>query len=175
MKRIQVATITLVLLLLVQSVAMAASRYSPGPSTVSDGWGTWFSVQHLIDYTWQGSSGPYTNYQSLRIDVYNQGDSVTCGYALVERAGAFQETWIDSSWPFPRTYSNTPYWWYVNYYQTHGFVNGQFVRYMMKTGYLPYDGYPGGWCNSDYVGSLAGWSSALSSSQQWSHTLLNGY
>ena len=69
MKRIQVATITFVLLLLVQSVAMATSRYSPGPSTVSDGWGTWFSVQHLIDYTWQGSSGPYTNYQSLRIDA----------------------------------------------------------------------------------------------------------
>jgi hypothetical protein len=177
MRRFRSVVVAIVLVLLAQSSAIATVHYSPGPSSTHDAWSpqTQFTVQHSIDYDWQGSSGPYVRNQQLRVNIINTDGEVTCGFTKVDRSGATDTSWTDSTYPFPLNYNNTPFWWVKTHNRTMGFVSGQYVKFQMLTGHLDYNGYPFLSCNSDNQETLGGWSSTINSSNQWSHILITGF
>jgi len=150
------------------SLSAWASKYSPGPYTTYDINGTQFTSRHYIVYDWLGASGLYTYSSQLYVNITSSGGVLDCMQEKAEYGASNPTYYRTSAYPLPRYYSSPGMWISRPWNATHGWVGGQYVKYINEIAdEILYDDYPT--CGWTAVPGMGGWSSAVDTSQQWLH------
>lgn len=151
------------------NVANATQRYSPGPYVTYDELGTKFNSRHVIEYYWSGSSGVYTEFAALYVDILINGHVLDCMFERVEYDNDIDTYFRAAEYPLPLYYSNTPRWVYRFWSASHPWASGQYVKYINQIrDEVIFDDYPSS-CGGYATAGMGGWSSAINTSHQWLH------